>query len=516
MRAFTKRESEIKIIDEEKNITCGVNMINVKGLKNEIADIKVNGITFANILGAAGERVASGASVSFDTVSGDVYYETLNESKFTGDGSTVTLTNGHTGSVDIAVYNLSVMGMAPNALATSYSADWIGFSEADLAEVMPLFCFHSEAAEKKLKNLGKNIFDWDSLWQYYFYGGSLAIDKENKTIGPAVNRKGNCRMRIVPNLDYTMSIKAELIRAIYGYNTAIWRFYMYGTEVNSVNSAISEGYHAFDFDAYKKDALDLHIDFYKTDGKISEFQLEKGGVESEYQPKEKAAVVIPSLEGTHAFYDTLEEQKCFKETVSVSSNSATVSHSGWDGTTVVLISADRNTYFGTVSGTTVSATVPDGDYSCVYALAAPISRNLPKKMPIYTGDNFISCEGAAISVTHTKESTANEILAFAEGIRITDTKSFYEYQKVNSNGKSRIETGKGYKISIDDLYLDSGWDERFESGKSFTLQITDDNDDETNVITTKYHGCVINSLSRTEDNFVKRGVEITAESKEII
>lgn len=112
-------------------------------------------------------------------------------------------------------------------------------------------------------------------------------------------------------------------------------------------------------------------------------------------------------------------------------------------------------------------------------------------------------------------SGPSEILAFAEGLRITDSKGYFEYQPVSSKTKKRIETSVSHKIEIDDLYLDSAWDERFDSGQPFDIQITDENEDETKEIVTCYRNCTIDSMTKDEGDYTKRGISITAERKEI-
>jgi len=112
-------------------------------------------------------------------------------------------------------------------------------------------------------------------------------------------------------------------------------------------------------------------------------------------------------------------------------------------------------------------------------------------------------------------SGTTETLGFAEGLRVTDSKKYYEYQPVNSKTTKRIETNVNFKIDIDDLYLDAAWDDRFNSGLPFDLMITDDNEDESKEIVTYYRNCTIDSMSRDEGDYTKRGISITAERKEI-
>ncbi|HPJ89588.1 MAG TPA: hypothetical protein PLO84_10765 [Thermotogota bacterium] len=180
-----------------------------------------------------------------------------------------------------------------------------------------------------------------------------------------------------------------------------------------------------------------------------------------------------------------------------------------EGTGNTLIDHSGNENHGTIHGATWTK-----------GLVSKLSEvkelpKTPKKMILSKGHNNIICDSAFISITHTKESDTSELLGFAEGFKATDSKNYYEYQPVSFKTKKRIETSRGYKITIDDLYLDASWDKRFEEG-SFTIEVKDINEDEDKTIITKYHGCQIDSLSRDEGEYIKRGVEITAQSKEVI
>ncbi len=183
-------------------------------------------------------------------------------------------------------------------------------------------------------------------------------------------------------------------------------------------------------------------------------------------------------------------------------------HSCKEGSGNILIDHSGNGNNGTIHGATWTKALVSKPSEVI---------GLPKnsnKILLSKGHNNIICDGAFISITHTKESDTSELLGFAEGFKATDSKNYFEYQPVNFKTKKRIETSRGYKITIDDLYLDASWDKRFEDG-SFTIEVRDVNADEDKTIITKYHGCQIDSLSRDEGDYIKRGVEITAQTKEV-
>jgi hypothetical protein len=543
MRAFTKKESQIKIIDEEKSVTSGMNIINAKGLRNEAGDLNVSGVTWVNELGVSGEDLADSSSVNFTGVSGNVYYETLDGTLITGDGTSETLTNSSGSTVDVAVHDLTKMGALPPALASYFGkTNFEDLTASEVDEIAPDYVHSVETVgysfsdgeySPEILNKGRNLVSVDDFpaSQAPYAEGTAADGPDNywnngtgKWYGNGVEghhetgiyRCYSCQSVLIPvkkNTDYVLSFNIKKFMGYFGNQVSV------RNRANSIlvttSSATLEGDIELSFNSGGNNYVFIYINFNNGHSFISDFLLEEGSIANTYIPPKKDSITLPEMNGLGGTYDDLNYKRVERETVTIATNSATASKSGTGS--CVLISSTGDVVWGTISGTTISATTANGNYTVFYKLSTPVAQDpLPTKIPIYTGDNNIICEGAAISITHTKETATNEILAFAEGIRITDSKSFYEYQPVNATGKRRLENLRDYKISIDDIYLDNGWDERFENGKTFTLEITDDNDDETNVITTKYHGCVITSVARSEDQYIKRGVEITAESKEVI
>ncbi len=607
MRAFTKKESEIKIINEEKSMTGGMNIVNVKGLRNEPGDLNVQGVTWVNELGIYGNfgndadengiadgwqsYTRAGGSLSAYSVSGGVQHFTpatkyggigivnrfddfdagdvlyaramvlsdnnavqlyfrrngtdaaqsgseylgtatdykLLETKITTTENTTDVeifTRTETGDLSeihqkkTSVYNLTRMGQLPYALRNYFGKTyWEDLTYSELNEAIPYYVnavetvgysFDDGEITPYIVNRGKNLIDLNETLERRNYGYT-EFWLENDYLYVETTHIGNRGVEwYIPckkNTTYTLSGYCE---RIYGDSQ-----YYFITGMSSLGNCIGE--FSQTIDSGENNELNLEIYQKSQMGKfrIKNLQLEEGSSQTDYEKAKQSKVQLPEMNGINGVYDSLSDKRTNRETVSMTSGSGTVSDSGTGN--CVLIDSSGGVTWGTISGTTVTASGAEGAYTAIYKLSTPVAQDpLPTKIPIYTGDNNIICEGAAISITHTKETTTNEILAFAEGIRITDSKSFYEYQPVNATGKRRLENLRDYKISIDDIYLDDGWDERFESGKTFTLEITDDNDDETNVITTKYHGCVITSVARSEDQYIKRGVEITAESKEVI
>jgi len=72
--------------------------------------LKLYGTTIVNLLGTTGKSVADTDTVSFSSVNGHIYFDSLHDLKISGDGTEKTITNDTSATADIAVYDLTAMG----------------------------------------------------------------------------------------------------------------------------------------------------------------------------------------------------------------------------------------------------------------------------------------------------------------------------------------------------------------------------------------------------------------------
>ncbi len=105
--------------------------------------------------------------------------------------------------------------------------------------------------------------------------------------------------------------------------------------------------------------------------------------------------------------DGLVVKRWNRETVTVSSGSATLSKSG-RGNAIVVAVSDGVPYDGTVSGTTLTTSASDGDYVVIYQLATPDIQKLDYfgELILYPGKNYLVTDSKtpiAISIKGAKK-----------------------------------------------------------------------------------------------------------------
>jgi len=105
--------------------------------------------------------------------------------------------------------------------------------------------------------------------------------------------------------------------------------------------------------------------------------------------------------------DGLVVKRWNRETVTVSSGSATLSKSG-RGNAIVVAVSDGVPYDGTVSGTTLTTSAPDGEYVVIYQLATPEIQKLDYsgELILYPGKNYLVTDSKtpiAISIKGAKK-----------------------------------------------------------------------------------------------------------------
>lgn len=72
-------------------------------------DMEQKGLTITNLVDGA--DIADSGTVSFNTVNGDKYFDTLNETIITGDGTEMSATNSSGATANMAIYHLNALGL---------------------------------------------------------------------------------------------------------------------------------------------------------------------------------------------------------------------------------------------------------------------------------------------------------------------------------------------------------------------------------------------------------------------
>ena len=161
---------------------------------------KIKGMTITPLVAQA--SVAVGGTVSFSSVSGNKYYDSLHKTILTGTGSTMTITNDTTAVANINVIDLNAHGLQSK-------------TATEIAQICPNYISGTQSVTPmRVKSIGKNIFNIDKPLKYY----KANIDKnyplkiENGIIysaGKHGNTRGEGVYVEINGLPVTISFDAE-------------------------------------------------------------------------------------------------------------------------------------------------------------------------------------------------------------------------------------------------------------------------------------------------------------------
>lgn len=153
-------------------------------------NVEVEGLTLEQLVDGA--DIADGNSVSFDSVSGVDYYDTLNSVIIAGDGTTKTATNSSGETADMMIIPV------PPQLEGTTDADTIANIEEALNGQVLTKGLHSASGSVRLKAKGKNLFD-----------GELEIGYIATTTGDNTSTTLHARtinyIKVANNNDYTIT-----------------------------------------------------------------------------------------------------------------------------------------------------------------------------------------------------------------------------------------------------------------------------------------------------------------------
>lgn len=171
------------------------------------------------------------------------------------------------------------------------------------------------------------------------------------------------------------------------------------------------------------------------------FQLEKGSAATDYEPYVSDTIYLPSGIDLLSINDVTNEynprtgiltRRVEKETVTVSSNAATAAKSGTGD--CKLFDSYGLAYDGAISGTAVTVTASDGDYTLIYELAAAETE--------YYYPQEIICRENGTLYAHTDRVT--DISFYSDAIYIFDeTRPITSLVEVN-----RVDLADGRLIPI--------------------------------------------------------------------
>ncbi len=209
-----------------------------------------------------------------------------------------------------------------------------------------------------------------------------------------------------------------------------------------------------------------------------------------------------------------------KETgITVTSGAGTLTQSG-TGTCILVNETNGEVYEGTVSGTSVSTSAPDGTYTVIYQLATPVISTVSfsgSGLILDKGDNnIILPDYGVMELEYEGTGTSQESLIYMQDLRIREEATYREYQPVNSQYTKSIQTGKKYSISIGQVYFERSMADKLDKDTRFTLEVNKENEDG-RTETDRYVNCRLNSVEETDSNGLRmESVDITAEAKEVV
>jgi len=279
---------------------------------------------------------------------------------------------------NIAVYDLTARGDLDPVRATYYTAKygqtttkWEELEEDDLAIELPyvdgVACigwdWSSGDKAITIENRGKNLFD-----------GALEsgdIDSNGANIVDATKIRSANYIPVKPDAMYILS-NDKGYTDVTAYYYDVNKIFLSSASVGTSNFTIPAGVKYMRFVMVGTDV----------DAKV---QLEEGDTPTNHEPVKTDKIEIPA--GTHLFgyagvQDSInlstgkKDKRWEKESdVVVTSGSGTLTKSGTG--TAILIDENGVPYEGTVSGTTLTTSAPDGTYTVWYQLATPKVLEIP-------------------------------------------------------------------------------------------------------------------------------------------
>lgn len=133
-------------------------------------------------------------------------------------------------------------------------------------------------------------------------------------------------------------------------------------------------------------------------------QLEEGSTATEYEPPRNNYIEFNSeLFGYAGVFDELRDdgtliKRWNRESITITSGAGTVTKNG-TGTCILVADSDGVPYDGTVSGTSISTSAPDGTYTIIYQLATPeiIDLNYDGELILHPGENNLILPDFAVA-----------------------------------------------------------------------------------------------------------------------
>jgi hypothetical protein len=206
-----------------------------------------------------------------------------------------------------------------------------------------------------------------------------------------------------PNTTYTLSATIE---TIFGADSGLIRI----TAPDGSGLALLTSSGSVSFNSHNNTYCTLYLYASQNTNapqskRYSYIQLEEGASATPYEPPRSDYLEFSQeLFGYAGVFDELHDdgtliKRWQKETGrTVTSGSASVTKSG-TGTCILVNETNGEVYEGTVSGTNISTSAPDGTYTVIYQLATPeiIDLNYDGELILYPGENNLILPDFAVA-----------------------------------------------------------------------------------------------------------------------
>lgn len=304
LKVYTaKHESELAALRTAQAQMSGDTRINLNGTGKITAVPKnaavlgvggtIKGMTLTPLV--AQSNVAVGGSVSFASVSGNKYYDSLHKTILTGTGSTMTITNDTTAVANINVIDLNAHGLQSK-------------TAAEMAQICPNYISGTQSVTPmRVKSIGKNIFNIDKPLKYYKANGdkNYPLKIENGIIysaGKYGETRGEGVYVEINGLPVTISFDAEWSSDT--SDTKFYRFILFN-ELASDRVISSDFSDSSNRTIQEKNVITIPANNYKYVGisfwgiepyqiRITNLQIEYGTEATEYEPyKETTCYIEP-------------------------------------------------------------------------------------------------------------------------------------------------------------------------------------------------------------------------------
>lgn len=355
------------------------------------------------------------------------------------------------------IFNLSKMGALPLALQNKYNK--INFSQLTKQECDEIFPDYIETAEEfkniELCNAGKNLFIWQSLNSWVNTSRFQTIIQKEDFFEIEID--GNNSSMTIKNGTYDGSTYSEIFLKPETTYTLSWEGQNFGIVILNQGSlqiikSSDYGVHSgtFTTDSSGKIKLYAYESTYKDKAIFGKFQIEENISNSDFEKPCKSIIRFPKLNGINGIYDDLDYKRVEHEQITITSNAGTTTSSG-TGDCVLINDSTGEIYRGTISGTSVTVTAPDGTYQIFYVLTTPVEQdpniNLLAKYLNGGHNNFIGesynsdeFSGDGTTTAFTLSTTADDtnydvlIAGIKQESGVTKTTTNFTFDSAPKNG----------------------------------------------------------------------------------